>query len=333
MFDELLRLYQNNGVLKENNQRLDDLLLHQACPDCQACWADREEGQNDWNRVQMPYIGPLYSSSPVRLVAIGLNLHGHGGLFSVHKHLVQVQFLLKAKHTRMHFGAEGYGATMTFHRLAAYCLMATRTDWEVRDSQLWLGESPLLQDWDALAGGLNSVAFLNAVKCSPDWERSTPTDQMRQRCPLRFLQHELHILQPKALLVLGTDNFDHLRLRPCGESTKSEDSSSRVLRCTLPNGITVPVANVTHPAYPRGGCAQKVAVNLGRLLKDTNWPALQLKRSLQRWERLTPEQQERVAREAGECLELDRQVKEKGIRKVLEEQEEQEKRERQNKTR
>ena len=57
------------------------------------------------------------------------------------------------------------------------------------------------------------------------------------------------------------------------------------------------------------------------------------KRSLQQWERLTPEQQERVAREAGECLELDRQVKEKGIRKVLEEQEEQEKRERQNRTR
>ena len=333
MFDELLRLYQNNGVLKENNQRLDDLLLHQACPDCQACWADREEGQNDWNRVQMPYIGPLYSSSPVRLVAIGLNLHGHGGLFSVHKHLVQVQFLLKAKHTRMHFGAERYGG-MTFHRLAAYCLMTTRTDWEVRDSKLWLGESPLLQDWDALAGGLNSVAFLNAVKCSPDWERSTPTGQMRQRCPLRFLQHELRILQPKALLVLGMETlaaipFDFDKRE---ELARSVDSSSRVLRCTLPDGITVSVANVVHPtAY--GGCAEEVAVNLGRLLKDTNWPAPQLKRSLQQWERLTPEEQVSVARGVGECLELDRQVKEKGIRKVLEEQEEQEKRERQNRTR
>ncbi len=98
MLDKFLELYKANGVLDVSGQRLVDKPLHEACPDRRACWAGHEPGPrlSQWNKIQIPFIGPLYWQTPAGLVVIGQNLNENGGVFSVSQLVVSVQSIVSS---------------------------------------------------------------------------------------------------------------------------------------------------------------------------------------------------------------------------------------------
>jgi hypothetical protein len=55
----------------------------------------------------------------------------------------------------------------------------------------------------ALPPVLENIARLQVVKCIPRSARGKTTDAMSERCPGRFLVHELEVLQPAVVVALG----------------------------------------------------------------------------------------------------------------------------------
>lgn len=269
MLDRFLRLYKQSGVLDDCGQKLKELLLHEACPDAAECWAGSEASgcQADWNKIQMPFIGPRYANSRSRLAVLALNLNGDGGLFSLHWLIANAQSIFMTGCKKTHFGAEDYSGTLFFHRLAAYSLLAVRSDWNFSEGEVWLGESRLVDNFEALSDILNSIAFLEAIKCSPAGGRSSPTRSMWSQCPRRFLISELRTLAPRTILVLGKETLTALPMETGSPVAEAENSLIRLYRSTIEGG-EVSLINVVHPAYPRGGSAESLVSDLARLLRS-----------------------------------------------------------------
>ena len=268
MLSRLLRLYKRNDVLTDSGQVIDALPLHEACPDTEVCWADCHSGQADWNRIQLPFIGPSYLNHPARLLAVGLNLNGGdgGGLFFVHKLVVYAQALLLARHKKIHFGARDYAGSPLWHRLAAYSLLIVRPDWDLRDGELWLQGTHLLDSFGALSDALNYIAFTELIKCSPKGKKSKPTKAMRSRCPRRFLRNELDILAPRTILVLGIETAYDLPLGRCKLKARTEDSRIRLYSALL-NDEEVSVISVFHPTA-RGGTSDRLVSDFAGFLVE-----------------------------------------------------------------
>jgi len=269
MLDRFLRLYKQNGVLDDSGQKLKELLLHEACPDAAECWAGSETSGRlaNWNKIQLPFIGPLYANSRSRLAVLGINLNGDGGLFSLHWLVANVQSIFTTGIKKTHFGVEGYSGTLFWHRLAAYSLLAVRSDWNLSEGEVWLGESRLLDNLEALSDVLNSIAFLELIKCSPAWERSSPTGPMWSQCPRRFLISELRILAPRTILVLGKETLTALPMETGSPVAEAENSLIRLYHSTIEGG-EVSLINVVHPTWPGGGSAESLVSDLARLLRS-----------------------------------------------------------------
>ncbi len=268
MNDAFLKLYKANGVLDDSGQKMATLPLHRACPDAKKCWAgyegDSSLALDDWNKIQLPYIGPLYAADASRLAVVGINLHQAGGLMSLLEMGIHVQSVFLSGQKKVHFGVEEYNGTLFWHRLAAYAAILTRPDWTLSDGEVRLGGKPLADDLEALAGTMNSLALVEAVKCSPDWDHSTPNEPMWACCPSRYLKDEIVILAPRTVLILGKSVLGVLPFEMSQPVAQSGDGNVRLYRCETGWGKIL-VANVIHPTAP-GGADGRLAGQLAELL-------------------------------------------------------------------
>jgi len=265
MIHNLIKLYKENQVI-EDPHYCKDLPLHKACPSSELCWQGREKDDKEldkYNGIHLPFIGPYYCNSPFRLAALGQNYHGYGGLLSAHHLFIDLINRLQKGYKTMHKGST------LFHRLAVYATLMIRSDWRIEGEDVFMGESRLVDSFEALADSLNHIVFLNAIKCSPHWERSEPTHPMFDNCPKKFLVKELEILSPKILLVLGKRTLDTIPKQNCKTVEKAEDSQSEIHQTELTNGPVV-VFKVVHPAARNGGNAESIILNAAKLLRTPN---------------------------------------------------------------
>jgi len=161
-----------------------------------------------------------------------------------------------------------YKGSLLWHRLATYAYLIDRSDWQLRDDTVWLGNSRLVDHHEALADVYNRLAFLELIKCSPEWERSTPTRPMWSNCPKRFFHSEIDILKPPIMLILGKETLRALPFKTEGLLAKTNDGLVSAYQCTGCNSLII---NVIHPAAP-DGAAEKIVTHIAELLLN---PALQ----------------------------------------------------------
>jgi len=266
----LLSVYDDRGVLDCSGQRLIALDLHRHCPNRGSCWTDGEidkMGKASWkNRIQLPHIGTDYKSSENRLLAVGLNLNEYGGLFSIRKLVVHVQHLLIRGCRKIHFGnpRADYAGSLFWHRLAAYATVLAQNDWTIDDNNVrWKGRC-VFDCGELLSKTLDSVAFLELIKCSPARDRSGPLPGMWDKCPKAFLESELSILAPRCVLVLGKGTFNALRY----SDPEYVDGTGKVLLYRMAvNNRMIPIVNVTHPTA-RGGNSSDILRSLADLWRE-----------------------------------------------------------------
>ncbi len=198
---------------------------------------------------------------------MGLNLNHDGGLSAILELTLHAQYILAsgAKKTRFGNDPQDYSGSVFWHRFACYAALVVRDDWELRDDEVFVGGQRLLDSPDTLAQTLESVAFLEMVKCSPDWPESEPTNNMQHLCPQRYLKHELGILKPKWLLLLGKSGLEHLPLASPEKMAESEDKFAALYRSRGSEGVTT-IVTVVHPTYRRGGSSESIVASLARLL-------------------------------------------------------------------
>lgn len=184
---ELLDLYARRGLLPNGA----DWPLYDVCPRREPCWGGRDElrpTQRARAGIAAPWLGTDYFRD--RICVVGMNFHDWGGLDG---HWVICNAHIEAQRAGMR-GKDGrpfaYGA------MAYANVLRAGVEGEVPDD--WRRPKP-----EALAEVWQSVAFLEAVKCSPGVPRSSPFPEMFRQCPPLLLRDELRILKPRVVLLLG----------------------------------------------------------------------------------------------------------------------------------
>lgn len=252
-------LYVKNGVAAHDPADQRRYLLHECCPARAECWGNRiaDAGLATWNEICLPYVGARYGIDDGRVAVLGLNWRGWGGLRLAQEILPQVADVLRS-------GKKKATGTLYWHRLAAYASLLVWSGWQVVNETVLFDGIDILSHPERLACAVESIAYLEAVKCSPPWRNSTPTREMRRECPGRFLRHELEALAPSAILRLG-------RGTPIGlgaTNTPMRDLDGSTPKCTrvaTPWGQTL-VVTVPHPTS-YGGSRRSVVGQLGGLLR------------------------------------------------------------------
>lgn len=173
-----------------------------------------------------------------RLVAIGLNYVKAGGLSRNRELVVLAAQALAAGQKKIDFDAPDYGGTFYWHRLAAYVCVLVSSSWEIAGERVLVAGVDLLDDARTLGAAFDSIAYLEAVKCSPPWAKSEPTPDMRANCPRRFLETELRAIRPELLLVLGLTT-------PIGLCDSGAPFEPKPMRASWG---TVTVVRVPHPS-------------------------------------------------------------------------------------
>ena len=274
MRDELLALYRRTGVLSNEYGLCLDWPLYWSCPSAHTCWEglDVPLESNECNRIQLTYVGPLYGTETERLLVVGLNLNEAGGLAELEREVRLAQGDLRRGAKRIDFDAPGYAGTLFWHRVAAYsCLWLdqgefSRNHWHIEGEEVMVGDRPLAESTDALDEVWYRLALTEAIKCSPDGDRSSPSDAMRSECPPRFFAKEMAIVAPKALMVIGKETLPLLGLEDLTLSAASEDGAVRLFEATY-EGRRLRVMNVVHTAA-YGGSAKAIILNMAKLLES-----------------------------------------------------------------
>ncbi len=246
--NKLNDLFKGNGVLDDNRP---DLALHDHCKSRYVCWGragalkrapvNYVSGEN-WNSIALPYIGKEYNNE---LMVIGLNQNHHGGYSSLYR-LIDgedgkngvKQFLANGKR-RINFGNDHkkYRGTVLFHRVAVY-------------SNILLNNS-FIEKPQELPSIYEKIVYLNAVKCSPKENNSSPEKNMYSECLNLFLLKEIEILSPKYILILGSELSNLIKCTFGFEKMKSFDKTMEYYEIII-NGNCIKVFKIIHPTAPRG---------------------------------------------------------------------------------
>ncbi len=263
MEQSFLKMYQEDGVFLT---KPDEITLHQSCPDRLSCWINEnniKESGCDWNKIQKPYIGSEYKNI---LLAIGLNLNEYGGWSSLNnlfngenENLGIIKYLSKGW-KKINFGNQNYGGTFIYHRLAVYASIIIE-DKICSDGNLVLSPNMIniYEDNIYLSNIMKKIAFVEAVKCSPWWEKSTPTDQMKFNCPKRFLVNEIQILKPQFIILFDKDIFFALKSTSKIENEYTMQYSN-YCKMTI-NNQAYKIFYIIHPSA-FGGNSRDVALDL-----------------------------------------------------------------------
>jgi hypothetical protein len=192
---KLATTYERQGLLRG----ADRMPLRQCCPHGADCWRGlprpQKHSRANTGEITLPWVGPRYRRGGVVLVAI--NLHDASGLLTEYEitcssagrpdHPSQIGSF-EAGGRKAHRSPFAYGST----RSAAMLLDALAAS--------------VIKDREAphdLIDPLERLARLQAVKCSPETDRSRPTSAMQRNCPPLLLHEELEVLQPRKILTIG----------------------------------------------------------------------------------------------------------------------------------
>ncbi len=208
----------------------------------------------------MCYVGVGYACQSPRLVGLGLNLVTWGGPGAL-SDLIRAAGDLLAKGKKRHFANSGYGGSVFYHRLATYASLLLFDDWKITDCGVTRNGRKVEDDFDRLQDALTKLAYCEAIKCSPPWRGSVPRPPMRERCPQLLLAHELRVLEPDIVLVIGKSTPTSL---PIGVASKSAGAVSESVIPT--NWGRIRLVRVPHPAS-NGGSAMKVVQDLARICR------------------------------------------------------------------
>ena len=188
--DKLTELYKKNNFLIDGKE----VLLHNHCIYCDKCWSGKSKllRGKQWNRISYPYIGNDYNGD---LMCIGLNFNEFGGknaqydlINGNNDHIGVKRYLEKGK-IIINFENSNYKGTYFWHRLAVYSNI-------ILNGNISLNGSKLSEIY-------NRLVFLEAIKCSPEGNKSRPEPEMFNLCPKNILFKEIDILNPKVILFLG----------------------------------------------------------------------------------------------------------------------------------
>ena len=111
MEEQLQQLYENEKFLEPN---LNAVCLHNVCKNRLKCWGNEEQITaygHSYNKIAYPYIGKNYENQ--RIIALGLNLRGFGGVESIKGLVGDLKYHLKDGKK------ENYG-TIFFHLVFMY---------------------------------------------------------------------------------------------------------------------------------------------------------------------------------------------------------------------
>lgn len=243
-----LQLFRQAGVVLEGEERALDLPVH--CAFASACWAgDARRPTGPLAHISLPFIGKSYAAG--RLVVVGENLHGDGGLLEIENLVPRAQSELRSR-MRVRFGNDfsEYPGSFLFHHVGAYSATVLRTAGvEPFRSATWSASDGVPRD--LLIRSLDFVAFLNHVKCSPKaarGDRSKPNAIMWERCGAAYLKEELAVLAPTVIIVLGLSENSWRVCGLVGGLTASWRRDPWVERQTRPG---LDVLAVPHPSYYR----------------------------------------------------------------------------------
>lgn len=171
-FDDV---YRRLGFLSEAGQPRP---LHRVCEYRNACWenAQRRYPPDDdgWSHIARPWVGLDYPK--LRLLAVGENLNGYGGLDALCELAEEAKDLIVKgfRRVRFHSTFSEYSGSFLWHRLGCYVATIAEANGTMRLN--WNNDSyPASQD-DARAFDL--MAFSEYVKCSPAEDKSKPTYPM-----------------------------------------------------------------------------------------------------------------------------------------------------------
>lgn len=261
--DALIGIYTESDVYR---YAPDNVKLHETCPDKLACWGDIERIKAhgcDWNKIQKPYIGKQYQKE---LLAIGLNLNAYGGWQSLDELFLgkaENLGILKYLHDgrkQISFAGEGYGGTIMYHRLAVYSSLILNsfsvnpgTTVDATD------QIDIFDNSEKLSEIMHRIAYLEAVKCSPWWYKSVPTDQMKSNCPKRFLFREIEIIAPRIIIIFDEEIFSYMKAI---STIGIEIEKPRMTYCRMRmNSIEYETYYIIHPAA-LGGSSREIGTEL-----------------------------------------------------------------------
>lgn len=224
----MAELYERAGVLSEGRVAP----LHEACRHCAKCWADEEPDARpapDSAGIALPWIGRDYGGD--RIAVAGINLYEYGGLFA--------QWWIYQDVQEMMATFKRYKGSMLPYAVGTYVSALLH-----RDGPDQFREPSAL---DA-AKAWERIAFMELVKCSPARGRSAPNEQMWANCLGTYFLDELHLLEPRSLIVMGTGMAaEHVALLPGISGWRREHGIHRGFLDL--DGHSVDVFCCYHPAY------------------------------------------------------------------------------------
>lgn len=229
---ELVDLYRSLDLLPKDR----DAPLCRVCPNRRECWKNTRSPDNFRQAgISVPWIGRAYGRNRVLIVAT--NFNDWGGLDANWHECQENQHAFENRRP----GLGGRSFADGAFRYANLAIASIRgrglpADWRHPDRK-------------DLAPLIDTVAFLQAVKCSPGSARSNPTEAMRQRCPPFLLKRELAILRPRVVLLLGRSTVrDPVRKMLQVEWGEAPGSMERD-RFQL-DGAPVELFSLNHPSRP-----------------------------------------------------------------------------------
>jgi hypothetical protein len=278
---ELVSIYRAQGVLTEDDRPVH---LPTECPKSGSCWKHAQHRMpvvgEAATEISPPWIGAAYE--PGGLLVVMLNMNGWGGFDMGPNPRTGNRFLARSAkvgfaqgHRRL-FAGNGYRGTMVWHQAAQYAAAWLHLTVGVPRVEPD-GRHPVTE----LPQVLDRIAITQHVKCSPmsdaPDERSAPTSEMWVNCGAHLLIHELEILQPSAVLALGTsDNLAGVSaLMAARVGARVEErvmigrgwSSMSIESMAAPFLIhPVQVIGVPHPSAV-GGTAARLIPSLRNLLR------------------------------------------------------------------
>lgn len=239
--------YREAGIMKYHRP----LPLHVRCPKRRLCWGPGRvinERVPEYPCVIFPHIGQYYDGG---LLAVGISNRANEDLIEEEE--------IKSESEWIHRRAEdiryqGSTSIAVYQCLAVYAsILLARTGLFRQNVKNISDKRSLLAD--AIE---NQIAWTQAVKCNPDTETNKPYRSMWETCPVYILQHEISVLRPRYMLVLGLKTFDYVKRlligmgyesEPVGRSTKRP----RIERwlATPKKGSQIGVIGVPHPSHSR----------------------------------------------------------------------------------
>ncbi|MGO9956201.1 MAG: hypothetical protein ACLP50_09525 [Solirubrobacteraceae bacterium] len=230
----LAAIYEHEGVIRDGEA----LPLWGTCRCRTSCWRgipdERKPGcpaaDSDLGAIPLPWVGQHYSSGGVAVLAI--NLNNASGLYVEYENAWHQLTTFETGGKRPQGSPLPYGSAQ-----AAAAVLRSRA-----------GKQELLvDDSRELVNVLDSIARVQAIKCSVSDHRSTRTPAMRANCPPRYLPRELALLKPSVLISLGDEPWSAMEPFVVDEPVWGDHFSRSILAM---DGAIVEMFWLHHPSGP-----------------------------------------------------------------------------------